>query len=199
MRLLVASKNQGKVNEIKKIYEGSIEILSPIDIAFQVDILEDGNSLHDNSLKKAIAYFRKTDICTIGEDTGLFVDILGGEPGVYSARYGGGGDESNRKKLLLELKDKDRRDAYFKTVIALVINENWFEFFEGKIRGRITQKEIGDNGFGYDPIFIPDGYKKTFGEMSANEKNNISHRKIALKKVFGYIEDNKEEIEKFCK
>ncbi len=199
MRLLVASKNRGKVREIKKIYKGSIEILSPIDIAIHLDILEDGSSLRDNSLKKALAYFRKVNICTIGEDTGLFVEALGGAPGVYSARYGGEGDESNRKKLLLELKDKDRREAYFKTVIALVINENWVEFFEGKVRGKITKEEIGQGGFGYDPIFLPDGYNKTFGQMNADEKNNISHRKIALEKVFDYIEDNKDKIKGLCK
>lgn len=198
MRLLVASKNRGKVREIKEIYKGAIEILSPIDIAVHLDILEDGSSLHDNSLKKALAYFRKTDICTIGEDTGLFVDTLGGKPGVYSARYGGRGDKSNREKLLLELKGKDKRGAYFKTVIALVISEKWIEFFEGKVRGKITEEEVGNSGFGYDPIFLPKGYNKTFAQMSTDEKNNISHRKIALEKVFDYIEDNKEKILRFC-
>lgn len=199
MRLLVASGNRSKVKEIKKICKGSIEIFSPIDITSQLDILEDGNSLRENSLKKALAYFRKTNICTIGEDTGLFVEALGGKPGIYSARYGGGGDESNRKKLLLELKDKDRREAYFKTVIALVVNEDWVEFFEGTVTGKITEKEVGDGGFGYDPIFLPKGYNKTFAQMSEEEKNSISHRKIALEKVFGYIEDNKEKIVRFCK
>ena len=199
MKLLVASKNRGKVKEIKEIYKGVIEILSPIDIAVHLDILEDGSSLRDNSLKKALAYFRKTDICTIGEDTGLFVEALGGSPGVYSARYGGRGDESNREKLLLELEGIDRREAYFKTVIALVISEKWIEFFEGKVRGKITEEEIGKGGFGYDPIFLPEGYNKTFAQMSAGEKNNISHRKIALEKVFDYIEDNKEKILRLCK
>jgi XTP/dITP diphosphohydrolase len=199
MKLLVASKNRGKVKEIKEIYKGSIEILSPIDIGVHLDILEDGSSLRDNSLKKALAYFRKTDICTIGEDTGLFVEALGGSPGVYSARYGGGGDESNREKLLLKLEGINRREAYFKTVIALVISEKWIEFFEGKVRGKITEEEIGKGGFGYDPIFLPKGYNKTFAQMSADEKNNISHRKIALEKVFDYIEDNKEKILRLCK
>jgi XTP/dITP diphosphohydrolase len=199
MRLLVASKNRGKVREIKEIYKGSIEILSPIDIAFSLDILEDGRSLRENSLKKALAYFRKTDICTIGEDTGLFVEALDGRPGVYSARYGGGGDESNRKKLLSELNGKENRSAYFKTVIALVISEDFFKFFEGKVDGKITEEEIGQGGFGYDPVFLPEGYKKTFGQMSAEEKNNISHRKMALVKVFDYIKSNKEKIARFCK
>jgi XTP/dITP diphosphohydrolase len=198
MRLLVASTNQGKIREIKKIYKGSIEILSPIDIAFQLDILEDGTELSQNSLKKALAYFRKTGICTIGEDTGLFVKALGGKPGVYSARYGGGDDESNRKKLLLEMKGEEEREAYFKTVIALVVKENWVEFFEGEVLGEITEKEIGDKGFGYDPIFLPLGHGKTFGEMNEEEKNCISHRRIVLKKVLSYIEENKGEIEKFC-
>ncbi len=199
MRLLVASKNRGKVSEIKKIYKGSIEILSPIDIGLDLDILEDGNSLRDNSLKKALAYFRKVNICTLGEDTGLFVEALDGKPGVYSARYGGGGDESNRKKLLLELKGEKNRRAYFKTVIALVISENFFKFFEGRINGYITEEEIGNEGFGYDPIFVPEGYSKTFGQMSPDEKNSISHRNIALKKVLNYIEDEKDKIESLCK
>ena len=199
MRLLVASENRGKIREIKKICKDSIEILSPIDIAIHLDILEDGNTLRDNSLKKALAYFRKVNICTIGEDTGLFVEALNGEPGIYSARYGGRGDESNRGKLLLELKGKNNRLAYFKTVITLVINESWIEFFEGKVSGSITEEEIGCNGFGYDPLFLPEGYKKTFGQMSEEEKNSISHRKIALEKVFNYIEGKKEKIEDFCK
>ncbi len=199
MRLLVASKNWGKVREIKEINKGSIEILSPLDIGFGLDILEDGLTLHDNSYKKAITYFRKTNICTIGEDTGLFVEALDGKPGVYSARYGNGGDKGNREKLLLELKEKNNRKAYFKTVISLVINEEWFEFFEGKVDGEIAEKEVGNSGFGYDPIFLPKGYKKTFAQMSEEEKNSISHRKKALEKVLDYIEVNKDKIRNFCK
>jgi non-canonical purine NTP pyrophosphatase (RdgB/HAM1 family) len=199
MRLLVASKNRSKIKEIKEIYKGSIEILSPIDIAVRLDILEDGRSLRENSLKKALAYFRETDICTIGEDTGLFVDALKGSPGVYSARYGRGGDESNRKKLLSELKGKKNRNAYFETVISLVVSEGFFKFFEGIVRGKITEEEIGRGGFGYDPVFLPEGYKKTFGQMSADEKNSISHRRMALVKVFDYIERNKAKITRFCK
>jgi len=198
MRLLVASTNRGKIREIKGIYKGSIKILSPIDITSELDILEDGSDLRQNSLKKALAYFRKTGICTVGEDTGLFVEVLGDKPGVHSARYGGGGDESNRKKLLSEMKGKDNRKAYFKTVMTLVLKEDWIEFFEGEIKGNITEIEIGDKGFGYDPVFMPKGYNRTFGEMSEEEKNRISHRRIALEKVFCYIEEKKEVIEEFC-
>ena len=199
MRLFVASKNRGKVREIKEICKKSIEILSPIDIGFDLDILEDGSSLRDNSFKKALAYFRKVNICTLGEDTGLFVEALNGKPGVYSARYGGTGDESNRKKLLLELEGESNRRAYFKTVIALVISEIFFKFFEGRVDGNITEEEIGNEGFGYDPIFLPKGYNKTFGQMSSDEKNSISHRKIALVRVLEYIEDKKDKIEGLCK
>jgi XTP/dITP diphosphohydrolase len=198
MRLLVASTNRGKIREIKRIYKGPIEILSPIDIDYQLDILEDGMDLRQNSLKKALAYFRGTGICTIGEDTGLFVEALGGKPGIYSARYGGRGDESNRRKLLSEMKRKDKREAYFKTVIALVVKEDWVEFFEGEVKGEITKREIGDKGFGYDAVFLPLGYDKTFGEMSEEEKSSISHRRIALAQVLSYIEEKKEEIKKFC-
>lgn len=199
MRLLVASKNKGKIREIKRISGGRIEILSPLDMALDADILEDGKTLRDNSLKKALTYFRKTNICTIGEDTGLFVKALDGKPGVFSARYGGGGDKSNRDKLLAELKGEKNREAYFETVFALVINEQWFEFFEGKLIGKIAEEEIGDKGFGYDSIFLPDGYTRTFGQMSGAEKNNISHRRIALEKVFDYIEVKEEKIQSFCK
>jgi XTP/dITP diphosphohydrolase len=199
MRLLVASKNQGKIREIKRISRGRIEIVSPLDIVLDADILEDGKTLRDNSLKKALTYFRKTNICTIGEDTGLFVEALGGKPGVYSARYGGGGDRSNREKLLTELKGEKNREAYFETVFALVISEQWIEFFEGKLSGKIAEEEIGDKGFGYDSIFFPDGDTRTFGQMSEEEKNNISHRKIALEKVFDYIEVKEEEIQSYCK
>jgi XTP/dITP diphosphohydrolase len=198
MRLLVATKNRGKVREIRKISKDSIEVLSPLDIGLNLDILENGKTLRQNSLKKALEYFRKVNICTIGEDTGLFVEALGGRPGVYSARYGGGGDESNRKKLLSELEGKNNRKAYFETVITLVINENWHEFFEGKVSGVITEKEVGNKGFGYDPIFLPEGSNKTFAEMNEEVKNSISHRKIALMKVLDFIEEEKEKISSFC-
>jgi len=198
MRLLVATKNRGKVREIRKISKDSIEVLSPLDIGLNLDILENGKTLRQNSLKKALEYFRKVNICTIGEDTGLFVEALGGRPGVYSARYGGGGDESNRKKLLSELEGKNNRKAYFETVITLVINENWHEFFEGKVSGVITEKEVGNKGFGYDPIFLPEGNNKTFAEMNEEVKNSISHRKIALMKVLDFIEEEKEKISSFC-
>jgi XTP/dITP diphosphohydrolase len=199
MRLLVASKNQGKIREIRRISRDRIEILSPLDIKLDVDILEDGKTLRDNSLKKALTYFRKTNICTLGEDTGLFVGALGGRPGVHAARYGGSGDASNKKKLLAELRGKKNREAYFETVFALVINEDWIEFFEGKLSGKITEDEIGDGGFGYDPIFLPLGYTNTFAEMSEEEKNNISHRRIALEKVLAFIEAEQKKIESFCK
>jgi XTP/dITP diphosphohydrolase len=129
----------------------------------------------------------------------LFVKALGGKPGIFSARYGGGGDQSNRSKLLAELKGEKNREAYFQTVFALVIDEQWIEFFEGKINGKITEEEIGDRGFGYDSVFLPDGYTRTFGQMSDAEKNNISHRRIALEKVFDYIEVKEEKIKSFCK
>jgi XTP/dITP diphosphohydrolase len=198
MRLLVATKNLGKIREIKKICGGEIEILSPLDIGLELNILEDGKTLHDNSLKKALAYFRTANICTIGEDTGLFVEALSGKPGVYAARYAGGNDANNRKKLLTELEGKKNRKAYFKTVVALVVNEKWIEFFEGEARGKITEEELGENGFGYDAIFLPDGYFKTFGEMEEEEKNSISHRRIALEKLFDYIEEKKEKIKNIC-
>ncbi len=199
MRLLVASNNQGKIREIKSILEGEIEVLSPLDISLDLSILESGKTLQENAIKKGLAYFRHSRICSLGEDTGLEVEALDGKPGVNSARYSGSGDEENRKKLLKELWGRDDRRACFRTVMALVIQEGWIECFEGVMRGKISRSERGRAGFGYDPIFIPDGFNKTFGEMDCGEKNKISHRRMALEKVLSFIQREWDEVEKFCK
>lgn len=198
MRLLIASKNRGKVREIKSITKGKLEIISPLDLHLNISILEDGISLKENALKKALTYYRATGICTLGEDTALEADYLDGRPGIHSARFSGGGDEENRRKLLDELKEANDRSARFRTVMTLVLRDDWIEFFEGILKGKISCVEKGNNGFGYDPIFIPAGYDKTLGEMEDWEKNEISHRRRATKKVLDFLQREIEVLEDFC-
>lgn len=198
MRLLIASKNRGKVREIESITKGKLEIISPLDLPLNISILEDGISLEENALKKALTYYRATGIFTLGEDTALAVDYLDGRPGIHSARFSGGGDDENRRKLLDELKEANDRSARFRTVMALVLRDDWIEFFEGILKGKISCVEKGNKGFGYDPIFIPAGYDETLGEMEDWRKNEISHRSRALKKVLNFLQREIEVLEDFC-
>ena len=148
------------------------------------EVIEDGDTLYDNALKKASAMAERVDYAVMADDTGLFVNALNGEPGVHSARYASEHDDKkNREKLLNNLKDKDDRSAYFKTEIILIDEEKNIIPIEGVCPGKISLEEKGENGFGYDSIFIPDGYDKTFAEMSHEEKNEISHRSRALKNL----------------
>ncbi len=198
MRLLIASKNRGKIKEIKSIIKGKVEILSPLDLHLDISILEDGDSLKENAVKKALVYYKRTGICTLGEDTALEVNFLRGKPGVHSARYSGGGDAENRRKLLIELRKTNERGARFKTVMALVLKDNWVEYFEGIVEGEISRVERGNSGFGYDPIFFPSGYNKTFGEMDEQQKNMISHRRRALIKVLDFLQRETEVLKDLC-
>jgi XTP/dITP diphosphohydrolase len=199
MKLLIASKNRGKLREIKSISKGKFEIISPLDLPLNISILEDGFSLEENALKKALTYHRETGFCTLGEDTALEVEILRGRPGIHSARFSGGGDRENRKKLLEELNKTNNRSARFRTVMALVLQNNWVEYFEGLLDGKISLFEKGDRGFGYDPIFIPLGYDKTLAEISEEEKNRISHRGKSLNKLIDFLQNKIELLEDICK
>lgn len=199
MKLLIASKNRGKLREIKSISKGKFEIISPLDLPLNISILEDGFSLEENALKKALTYHRETGFCTLGEDTALEVEILKGRPGIHSARFSGGDDRENRKKLLEELNKTSNRSARFRTVMALVLQNNWVEYFEGFLEGKISLFEKGDRGFGYDPIFIPLGYNKTLAEISEEEKNRISHRGKALNKLIDFLQNKIELLEDICK
>jgi XTP/dITP diphosphohydrolase len=199
MKLLIASKNRGKLKEIKSIIKGKFEIISPLDLPLNISILEDGISLKENALKKALTYHRETGFCTLGEDTALEVKYLGGGPGIYSSRFSGGGDIENRKKLLKELKKANDRTASFRTIMALVLKNNWIEYFEGTLQGKIGFFEKGNRGFGYDPIFIPIGYNKTLAEMSEEEKNSISHRGRALNKLIEFLQNKIEILKDICK
>lgn len=188
-KLVLSTGNQHKVEEIKNILEGlSIEVVSKKDVGLgELDVVEDGYTLEENSLKKAKALAEKLDYMVLADDSGLFVDILNGEPGVYSSRYAGeeGNDVKNNDKLLHELKDMplNKRTAKFKTVIVLITENKEIIVVSGECAGKIGFELKGKNGFGYDPLFIPEGYNETFAELGEEVKNKISHRAKALENL----------------
>ena len=186
--LIFATGNQNKLLEINKIIPNNVKIISLKDLKFSDDIPENENTIEGNAIYKAKYIYNKFNTNVFSDDTGLEVEALNGEPGVYSARYAGEACDSNDNinKLLKKLKKKKNRNARFKTVIALII-ENKIHTFEGIINGEILKNPIGENGFGYDSIFRPAGYSKSFAELSINEKNIISHRSLAIKKLINFI------------
>lgn len=186
--LIFATGNQNKLLEINKIIPNNVKIISLKDLKFSDDIPENENTIEGNAIYKAKYIYNKFNTNVFSDDTGLEVEALNGEPGVYSARYAGEACDSNDniKKLLKKLKKKKNRSARFKTIIALII-ENKIHTFEGIINGEILKNPIGENGFGYDSIFRPAGYSKSFAELSINEKNIISHRSLAIKKLINFI------------
>lgn len=189
MQLCFATNNAHKLSELKKLVGSDISLLSLQDIGCNVDIPETGNTLQANSLEKA-AYVRNNfTLNCFADDTGLEVEALEGAPGVYSARYAGEpADSINNMKLLLDnLEGVINRSARFKTVITLLIDSNNPLFFEGIVEGNIVEHSKGNTGFGYDPIFIPKGFSRTFAQMTADEKNSISHRGIAVRKLVTYL------------
>lgn len=184
--IVLSTDNINKLREIREILEDlDIKIYGKSDIeGLNFEVIEDGDTLYDNALKKAYAMAERVDYAVLSDDTGLFVKALNGEPGVHSARYASEHDDKkNREKLLNNLKDKEDRSAYFKTEIILIDEDKNIIPIEGVCPGKISLEERGDNGFGYDSIFIPDGFDKTFAEMSHEEKNQISHRSRALKNL----------------
>jgi XTP/dITP diphosphohydrolase len=186
--LIFATGNQNKLLEINKIIPNNVKIISLKDLKFSDDIPENENTIEGNAIYKAKYIYNKFNTNVFSDDTGLEVEALNGEPGVYSARYAGEACDSNDNinKLLKKLKKKKNRNARFKTIIALII-ENKIHTFEGIINGEILKNPIGENGFGYDSIFRPAGYSKSFAELSINEKNIISHRSLAIKKLINFI------------
>ncbi|MDU5466350.1 MAG: RdgB/HAM1 family non-canonical purine NTP pyrophosphatase [Peptoniphilus harei] len=185
-KIVLSTDNKNKLREIREILEDlDVKIYGKSDIdGMDFEVIEDGDTLYDNALKKAAAMAERVDYAVLADDTGLFVNALAGEPGVHSARYASEHDDKkNREKLLNNLKDKDDRSAYFKTEIILIDEEKNIIPIEGVCPGKISLEERGDNGFGYDSIFIPEGFDKTFAEMSHEEKNQISHRSRALKNL----------------
>lgn len=189
MELVFVTANQNKANEVQKVISDGIKILSLKDIGCTDDIEETGTIFSENALIKARYIYKKYKKNCFADDSGLEVSALNGEPGVYSARYAGEpkNDFNNTEKLLQTLGDESNRAACFKTVIALIIDGKEFTF-EGRIDGTITKVARGTNGFGYDPIFIPEGYSKTFAEMTAEDKNLISHRALAVQKLNAFLD-----------
>ncbi len=192
--LLIASNNEHKAEEIKNILAVSspnTKVYTLKDKGIEIDVVEDGDTLEENALKKAEEIFSLGNIPVISDDTGLFVEALRGKPGVYSARYAGEDAtyEDNCQKVINELTEFKLKasPAYFKTVICLFETRKYHQFFEGVCNGQIITESRGDNGFGYDPIFIPRGYIKTFAELSSDEKNKISHRGKAVQELKKYL------------
>ena len=188
MLVLFASQNQNKTTEIRKILPAGITLESLVDYNFRDDIPETGLTLIENALIKARFVWQRFGQPCFADDSGLEVEALHGAPGVFSARYAGEekSADKNMQKLLLEIENIPNRKACFKTVIALIVDGKEF-IFEGRVDGEITFTRRGDSGFGYDPIFIPDGYDRTFAEMSLDEKNKISHRGRALEKLVSWL------------
>ena len=189
MKLVFASNNQNKIAEIKQMLPKSIELLSLDEIGCTEDIPETADTIEVNAILKANYVTEKYGYYCFADDTGLEVEALDGAPGVFSARYAGQqkNADDNMNKLLDNLKDKTNRKAQFKTIIALNINDEQ-HLFEGIIKGEIISEKRGTKGFGYDPIFVPEGFSTTFAEMEMNEKAKLSHRGIATRKLISFLE-----------
>ena len=212
MRIVFATNNQHKLSEIRQILGSRVEVLSLKDIGCDVDIPETGSTLEENALQKAQYVYDNYHIDCFADDTGLEVDALAGAPGVYSARYAAIGPigpigpispispispigpthdfEANMARLLRELGENNNRHARFRTVIALIQHGEVHEF-EGIVNGEIIRERRGGEGFGYDPIFQPDGYDKTFAELGTDIKNQISHRARATAKLCDFLTKSK--------
>ena len=186
MKLVIATRNAHKLKEIQAIFNfQSLEVLSAFDFPEIPDVVEDGDTLEENAVKKAVEIATETGCWAMADDSGLEVAALNGAPGVYSARYAGEhcSYSDNNEKLLRELADKSDRSAQFRTVIALSDPKGSIQTLEGTCSGKIMNELRGTNGFGYDPLFVPNGYTETFAQLSSDVKNRISHRARALQKA----------------
>lgn len=189
MKIVFATNNKHKLEEIKDILGKDFEIVSLAEIGCHEDIPETGLTLEENARQKSTYIVEHYNHDCFADDTGLEVDALNGEPGVHSARYAEGTDhdsEANMRKLLSKMSNVKERTARFRTVISLIINGVEHQF-EGRVEGRIATEKHGTEGFGYDPIFIPKGYDKSFAELGEEVKNQISHRARAVKKLAEYL------------
>jgi XTP/dITP diphosphohydrolase len=187
-RLIFATNNRYKFEEIRHVISDKVKLLNLADIGFKDEIPEEQDTLEGNASQKALFIFKRYGINCFSDDTGLEIEALDGEPGVFSARYAGENAtfEDNMNKVLMKMQGKINRKARFRTVIALV-EKGHFTIFQGEIRGVIISEKRGVQGFGYDPIFQPDGYDLTFAEMSLAEKNRISHRTMAINELLRYF------------
>ena len=188
MKLVFATNNPNKLSELQALVPDGIEILSLAAINCNEELPETNPTLEDNALQKAQYVYQNYGFNCFADDTGLELEALDNAPGVYSARYAGepSDSEKNIEKILSEMKGKENRVAQFRTVIALNLKNNQF-LFEGICKGEISKTKNGNKGFGYDPIFIPKGHKKSFAEMSMDEKGEISHRGKAIKELITFI------------
>lgn len=187
-KILFGTNNQNKLQEIRQILDEKYEVLSLKDLGKQMDVEETETTLEGNAILKATTYYHHTGIPCFADDTGLEVEALNGAPGVYSARYAGENCsyDDNVNKMLREMTGKENRKAQFRTVIAFYDGSQTLTF-DGIVNGQIIQERRGTNGFGYDPIFLPEGYQETFAELSSEVKNSISHRGKAVRKFAEFI------------
>lgn len=189
-KLVFATNNAHKLEEVSAILGDKIELLSLNDINCHTDIPETADTLEGNALLKSSFIYNNYSLDSFGDDTGLEVEALNGAPGIYSARYaeGEGHDaQANMHKLLRELEGKENRKAQFRTVISLILDGKEY-LFEGVIKGKIIREKRGDSGFGYDPVFVPQGYEQTFAELGNEIKNKISHRALAVQKLCEFLQ-----------
>ena len=186
-KICFVTGNKNKLREVQKLLF-SYRLLSLDDLNYTDEILETEDTIEGNALLKADHIFKKFEINCFSDDTGLFIDSLDGQPGVMSARFAGDSfnSEDNIRLVLEKLNGKENRNAVFRTVICLIINGK-INYFHGEVKGVITKEKTGDKGFGYDPIFIPEGFKKTFSEFTLEEKNKLSHRAIAVSKLVKFL------------
>lgn len=190
MDILVATHNLHKKEEIQQILGANYFVVSLTDYNLNDEIIEDGNSFAANALIKAKYCYEKTGKPSLGDDSGMVVEALDGRPGIFSARYAGDHDfNKNIEKVLSEMTDQVNRRAYFITVLCY-IDDKGAHYFEGRVYGNLTKEVFGEQGFGYDPIFMPDDYNKTFAEMPAEDKNKISHRNAAIKQFLEFLSTN---------
>jgi XTP/dITP diphosphohydrolase len=188
MKLIFATANQHKAEEVRELLGKDFILLTPTDLAYMEDIPETGNTLEHNALEKARFIWGKFGLPCFSDDTGLEVDVLNGAPGVFSARYAGNArdTEANLRLVLKNMERESRRTARFRCVIALIINGKE-HCFEGKVEGLILDAPQGEKGFGYDPVFCPDGCSCSLAELSLEEKNKISHRGQAVRKLVDFL------------
>lgn len=191
MKLVFATNNKHKLQEVRDIVGDRVEVLSLADIDCHDDIPETADTLQGNALIKARHIYEKYGLDCFADDTGLEVEAIDGAPGVYSARYAGEecDSEANMRKLLENLTGKTNRNAQFRTVIALIINGEEM-LFNGIVKGSIATEKKGDSGFGYDPVFVPEGYSESFAQMSGEMKNSMSHRFRATRQLADFLKEN---------
>ncbi len=189
MKLVFATNNAHKLREVSQVVGDKFTLITPRECGIDEDIPEEQPTLEGNALQKARYIYARTGLDCFADDTGLEVDALGGEPGVRSARYATDGhdDEANKRLLLERMQGVEARGAQFRTAIALIIGGKEY-LFEGIVRGNITTEEQGEGGFGYDPLFVAEGCEQSFAEISAEEKNAISHRGRAVRKLAEFLQ-----------